>query len=156
MSGFGRTGKLFGFCHADGVVPDVITFAKGVNGAFLPLAGVGMCAHVGPVGIAMNPLRLLGAGEDASISLHFARHTLAIVSAHYFLRILHTGVRDHVAEHFRKVPVMYGSTYNGHPVAVASGYATVRHMLKHKIVEHAAAMESHMVVRNSGQRSACS
>eukprot|EP00041_Stephanoeca_diplocostata_P012644 m.212128 g.212128 ORF g.212128 m.212128 type:complete len:544 (+) comp19035_c0_seq2:55-1686(+) len=42
MAGFGRTGKMFGFCHAPSVVPDFVTFAKGVNGAVLPLAGIGM------------------------------------------------------------------------------------------------------------------
>jgi 4-aminobutyrate aminotransferase-like enzyme len=28
MAGFGRTGRLFGFCHAPSVVPDIVTFAK--------------------------------------------------------------------------------------------------------------------------------
>lgn len=39
MAGFGRTGKWFGHQHAD-VVPDVITFAKGVNSGYVPLGGV--------------------------------------------------------------------------------------------------------------------
>eukprot|EP00667_Euglena_gracilis_P012460 EG_transcript_12805 len=42
MAGFGRTGKLFGFMHAPGVIPDIVTFAKGVNGAYLPLGGVAL------------------------------------------------------------------------------------------------------------------
>ncbi len=42
MNGFGRTGKMFGFQHFDGVVPDMYTFAKGVTSAYLPLSGVGM------------------------------------------------------------------------------------------------------------------
>ena len=48
MAGFGRTGKMFGFMHAD-VVPDIVTFAKGVNGAFVPLGGVGVRDHVAGV-----------------------------------------------------------------------------------------------------------
>ena len=28
MAGFGRTGKMFSFQHFDGVVPDIVTFAK--------------------------------------------------------------------------------------------------------------------------------
>jgi len=92
MAGFGRTGKLFGFCHAPSVVPDIITFAKGVNGAYLPLGGV--------------------------------------------------GVRDHVAEYFRKNPLGYGSTYNGHPVALASAYASLKVLLGENLVQHAADMEA--------------
>ena len=40
MSGFGRSGKWFAVEHADGVVPDLITFAKGVNSGYVPLGGV--------------------------------------------------------------------------------------------------------------------
>ena len=39
MSGFLRTGEWFA-CQADGVEPDLITFAKGVNSAYAPLGGV--------------------------------------------------------------------------------------------------------------------
>lgn len=39
MSGFGRTGKWFAVDHW-GVVPDVITFAKGVNSGYVPLGGM--------------------------------------------------------------------------------------------------------------------
>jgi taurine--2-oxoglutarate transaminase len=44
MSGFGRTGSWFAWQHPeinpDGVVPDLITFAKGVNSGYVPVGGV--------------------------------------------------------------------------------------------------------------------
>ncbi|MGV3714154.1 aminotransferase class III-fold pyridoxal phosphate-dependent enzyme [Pseudolysinimonas sp.] len=44
MSGFGRTGSWFSWQHPevnpDGVVPDLITFAKGVNSGYVPVGGV--------------------------------------------------------------------------------------------------------------------
>lgn len=39
MSGFGRTGNWFAF-EDQGVVPDLITFAKGVNSGYVPAGGV--------------------------------------------------------------------------------------------------------------------
>ncbi|MGB4777410.1 aspartate aminotransferase family protein [Microbacterium sp.] len=39
MAGFGRTGEWFAF-ERHGVVPDLITFAKGVNSGYVPLGGV--------------------------------------------------------------------------------------------------------------------
>jgi len=38
MTGFGRTGRWFGADH-EGVVPDVMTFAKGVTSGYVPLGG---------------------------------------------------------------------------------------------------------------------
>ncbi len=39
MTGFGRTGRWFGIQNWD-TVPDIITFAKGVNSGYVPLGGV--------------------------------------------------------------------------------------------------------------------
>ncbi|CAM3660567.1 aspartate aminotransferase family protein [Nocardioides zeicaulis] len=39
MSGFGRSGRWFAVEHGD-VVPDLLTFAKGVNSGYVPLGGV--------------------------------------------------------------------------------------------------------------------
>lgn len=39
MAGFGRSGRWFGVEHGD-VVPDLLTFAKGVNSGYVPLGGV--------------------------------------------------------------------------------------------------------------------
>ncbi|MFG3254920.1 aspartate aminotransferase family protein [Streptomyces sp. NPDC048172] len=41
MAGFGRTGRWFGLDHY-GVVPDLMTFAKGVNSGYVPLGGVAL------------------------------------------------------------------------------------------------------------------
>ncbi|WP_375388014.1 aspartate aminotransferase family protein [uncultured Amnibacterium sp.] len=44
MAGFGRTGDWFAFqnptINPDGVVPDLVTFAKGVNSGYVPAGGV--------------------------------------------------------------------------------------------------------------------
>lgn len=47
MNGFGRTGKLFGFMHTTPVItPDIVTMAKGINGAFVPLGALACRDHV--------------------------------------------------------------------------------------------------------------
>lgn len=45
MCGFGRTGKWMAF-HAHDVVPDLITFAKGVNSGYVPVGGVVFSARI--------------------------------------------------------------------------------------------------------------
>jgi taurine--2-oxoglutarate transaminase len=45
MSGFGRTGRWFATDHF-GVVPDLMTMAKGLTSAYVPLGAVGMRANV--------------------------------------------------------------------------------------------------------------
>ena len=41
MAGFGRTGKLFAFEHYD-IIPDIVTFAKGVTSSYVPLGVMGL------------------------------------------------------------------------------------------------------------------
>ncbi|GAA3066237.1 aspartate aminotransferase family protein [Streptomyces roseofulvus] len=45
MAGFGRTGKWFAAEHFD-VVPDLMTFAKGVNSGYVPLGGVAISEKI--------------------------------------------------------------------------------------------------------------
>jgi len=45
MSGFGRSGKWFAIEHAS-VVPDLITFAKGVTSGYVPLGGVAISPQI--------------------------------------------------------------------------------------------------------------
>ncbi|UPO77452.1 aspartate aminotransferase family protein [Arthrobacter sp. Helios] len=46
MAGFGRSGKWFAIEHAEGVEPDLITFAKGVNSGYVPLGGVAISDEI--------------------------------------------------------------------------------------------------------------
>ncbi|KAF2076633.1 hypothetical protein CYY_002062 [Polysphondylium violaceum] len=91
MNGFGRTGEMFGFMNSKEVVPDIVTMAKGINGAFLPLGAV--------------------------------------------------GCRDRVADHFKKNPIGIGSTYNSHPVTLASAYAALEYMLKNRVLDNVKTLE---------------
>ncbi|OIK28196.1 aspartate aminotransferase family protein [Streptomyces malaysiense] len=45
MTGFGRTGAWFAADHF-GVVPDLLTFAKGVNSGYVPLGGVAISEEI--------------------------------------------------------------------------------------------------------------
>jgi taurine---2-oxoglutarate transaminase len=45
MAGFGRTGEWFAVNHWN-VVPDIMTMAKGLTSAYLPLGAVGMRRHI--------------------------------------------------------------------------------------------------------------
>ena len=40
LSGFGRTGKWFGFQHNEGLKPDIITMSKGLTSAYVPMGAV--------------------------------------------------------------------------------------------------------------------
>lgn len=46
MVGFGRTGKLFGFQHYEGVLPDIVTAAKGISSAALPISMAACRKHI--------------------------------------------------------------------------------------------------------------
>lgn len=46
MAGFGRTGNLWAFEHFENVIPDIVTSAKGLTGAYLPMSMVGCRQHI--------------------------------------------------------------------------------------------------------------
>lgn len=45
MVGFGRTGKFWGFQHYN-IIPDIVTSAKGLTGAWMPLSMVAVRSHI--------------------------------------------------------------------------------------------------------------
>jgi taurine--2-oxoglutarate transaminase len=70
MAGFGRTGKWFAFDNY-GVVPDLVTFAKGVNSGYVPLGGV----------IISDPIAATFANRVYPGGLTYSGHPLACASA---------------------------------------------------------------------------
>lgn len=46
VSGFGRTGKMFGFMHSEGVQPDIVTMAKGLTSGYLPLGATAVKSYI--------------------------------------------------------------------------------------------------------------
>jgi taurine--2-oxoglutarate transaminase len=48
MAGFGRTGRWFAIDHW-GVVPDIMTMAKGITSAYVQLGAVGMRRHIAQI-----------------------------------------------------------------------------------------------------------
>ncbi len=73
MAGFGRTGKWFAIDHFD-VVPDLMTFAKGVTSGYVPLGGVAINDAIycdvrrprlpGRADLLRTPAGLRGRGRD--------------------------------------------------------------------------------------------
>ena len=78
MVGFGRTGEWFGVDHAP-VVPDLITFAKGVNSGYVPLGGV----------LISDPIHETFVRRPYPGGLTYAGHPLACAAAVGTLRAMH-------------------------------------------------------------------
>lgn len=78
MVGFGRTGTLWGFQHYEGLLPDIVTSAKGLSASYLPLSMVAMRSHIQDH-FRTNPL---GWGST------FAAHPVAMACAYECLKHL--------------------------------------------------------------------
>ena len=55
ITGFGRTGRMFGLEHW-GVEPDLMQFAKGITSGYFPLGGIGMSDEVASVVDSGDPV----------------------------------------------------------------------------------------------------
>jgi adenosylmethionine-8-amino-7-oxononanoate aminotransferase len=90
MMGFGRTGKMFGFQNYSGVMPDIVTCAKGISSSAVPMSMV-----------ACN---------------------------------------QEILDYFEDKSMGWGSTYQGHPVAMAVSYENTKYLLENNIVGRTKAM----------------
>ena len=77
MCGWGRTGKLFGFMHDD-IVPDIVTTAKGLSSAYVPL---GLMALSDPIADHFRENVFCG-------GLTYNSHALALATAHASIDVL--------------------------------------------------------------------
>ena len=85
MSGFARAGEWFAIQHWD-VVPDLITFAKGVNSGYVPLGGV----------IISQAIAATFATQPYPGGLTYSGHPLACASAVASIQIFEDqGILDH-------------------------------------------------------------
>jgi taurine--2-oxoglutarate transaminase len=89
MAGFGRCGEWFAIDHW-GVVPDLITFAKGVNSGYLPLGGV----------IISDPIAETFRERPYPGGLTYSGHPLACASAVASIQIFK---EEGIVENARKI-----------------------------------------------------
>jgi taurine--2-oxoglutarate transaminase len=85
MAGFGRAGKWFAIEHAE-VVPDLLTFAKGVNSGYVPLGGVAIS----------EPIYRTFADRPYPGGLTYSGHPLACAAA---VATIETMQDDRIVEH---------------------------------------------------------
>jgi taurine--2-oxoglutarate transaminase len=85
MAGFGRAGKWYAVEHAD-VVPDLLTFAKGVNSGYVPLGGVAIS----------DAIYQTFADRPYPGGLTYSGHPLACAAA---VATIETMEDDHIVEH---------------------------------------------------------
>jgi taurine---2-oxoglutarate transaminase len=88
MSGFGRTGKWFAVDHW-GVVPDIMTMAKGLTSGYAPLGAVAMKASIAD---AFNE-------HVYESGLTYTSHPVSLAAAVANIDVMHTdGLVEHSAE----------------------------------------------------------
>ena len=81
MSGFGRTGKMFGIDH-HGVVPDILCMAKGLTAGYIPLGGIVVSEKIAshfdnnplPLGLTYSAHPVACAAANAVIEIYEKEH----------------------------------------------------------------------------------
>jgi taurine---2-oxoglutarate transaminase len=105
MAGFGRTGKWFAINHFD-VVPDLMTFAKGVTSGYVPLGGVAIndaiyntfAERAYPGGLTYSGHPLACAAAVATINA-MEDEDMVAHAAHIGETVIGPGLRDLAARH---------------------------------------------------------
>ena len=112
-----------GFQHSDGVLPDLVTSAKGISGAYLPLAVVGMRRYLHdhfrqePLGWGStyhaHPVALACAYEAIKHRQHGRRGRLVVGpwAGHHQLLRLHLKAWGRPSHHFRCTSDRTGTSY---------------------------------------------
>lgn len=92
VTGFGRTGKMFGV-RQWGVKPDIMCFAKGINSAYVPLGATAVNARVAAAWERKDPLATIMHGYT------YSGHPLACAAAVANLRVVEEeGLPQNAAE----------------------------------------------------------
>ncbi|MER5884219.1 aspartate aminotransferase family protein [Streptomyces sp. NPDC001941] len=105
MAGFGRTGTWFA-ADLFGVVPDLITFAKGVNSGYVPLGGVAISGEIAatfdhkpfPGGLTYSGHPLACAAAVATLTV-MAEEKIVENAAHIGEHVLGPGLRALAERH---------------------------------------------------------
>ncbi|MGW1866738.1 aminotransferase class III-fold pyridoxal phosphate-dependent enzyme [Streptomyces mauvecolor] len=105
MAGFGRTGTWFASEHYD-VVPDLMTFAKGVNSGYVPLGGVAISQKIAetfehrpfPGGLTYSGHPLACAAAVATINV-MEEERVVEQAAHIGATVLEPGLREIAERH---------------------------------------------------------
>ncbi|MFD7341608.1 aspartate aminotransferase family protein [Streptomyces violascens] len=105
MAGFGRTGKWFASEHYE-VVPDLLTFAKGVNSGYVPLGGVAISQKIAetfehrpfPGGLTYSGHPLACAAAVATINV-MEEEGVVEQAAHIGSSVLEPGLREIAERH---------------------------------------------------------
>ncbi|GGL89650.1 aspartate aminotransferase family protein [Streptomyces fumigatiscleroticus] len=113
MAGFGRTGSWFA-ADLFGVVPDLMTFAKGVNSGYVPLGGVAISAEIAetfarrpyPGGLTYSGHPLACAAAVATIHV-MAEEGIVENAARLGAEVVGPGLRE-LAERHRSVGEVRG------------------------------------------------
>ncbi|MFD7707311.1 aspartate aminotransferase family protein [Streptomyces sp. NPDC059785] len=105
MAGFGRTGQWFA-AGLSGVVPDLMTFAKGVNSGYVPLGGVAISGAIAetfarrpyPGGLTYSGHPLACAAAVATLNV-MAQEDIVGQAARIGADVLGPGLRELAARH---------------------------------------------------------
>jgi acetylornithine aminotransferase len=103
QTGIGRTGEWFAF-HRAGIVPDVVTVAKGLGGGF----PIGACIGIGPAA------ELLGPGSHGTT---FGGNPVAAAAG---LAVLHAIEQDGLLANVRQVGRTLRSKIPSHPLVAGA------------------------------------
>jgi len=151
MSGFGRTGRWFAVDHF-GIVPDLLTCAKGLTSSYLPLGAVGMRAHIAEFfedhpfagGLTYNShpvacaaaLATIEAYEEDGLIEHAAKMGAVLRSHHERLASRHPSVGWHRSIGLFGCLELVRDRTTGEPMAPFNGTSPEMQALSRYLLDH--------------------